>query len=93
MRPSPTRYTIRSSRVSRRDQAPAAKYFNGSGFPIPVNGSRRVSSTIVRARKAIFRSVSTQYRKSSRNSGWKIASRCFFAFLPFRDFAKAHLSL
>ena len=28
-----------------------------------------------RARKAVLRSVSTQYRRSSRNSGWKTASR------------------
>ena len=35
-------------------------YFNGSGFPMPVNGSHSTASMRVKARKAMWRSVSTQ---------------------------------
>src|SRR5690606_24514430 len=34
-----------------------------------------MASTSSKHRRASFRSVSTQYRRSSRNSGWKTASR------------------
>ncbi len=61
------RYTRRCSWVIRRDQQPASTYFSGSGFPIPVNGSRTTASTRSRTRKAIRLSFSTQSRKSSRN--------------------------
>lgn len=70
-----TRYTIRCSSVRRRDHAPARRYFSGSGLPMPPNGSRRIASTKSRARSATRRFVSTQYRRSSMYSGWKMASR------------------
>src|SRR5208283_989150 len=70
MRPSLNRYTSRCSWVMRLDQQPASTNFNGSGLPMPVNGSFMTASTSSRIRSAAFRSAFTQYRKSSRNSGW-----------------------
>src|SRR5262245_14308036 len=79
-----TRYTIGSSCVSRRDQVFGARYFNGSGLPSPSNGSRMIASMRSNSRRATLRSVSTQYRRSSRNSGWNTASaRAFLALLFF----------
>src|ERR1019366_10214414 len=59
----------------RLDQQPARANLNGSGLPIPVNGSLSTASTSSRVRSAAFRSVLTQYLKSSRNSGWNTAWR------------------
>src|SRR5664280_99002 len=59
----------------RLDQQPASANFNGSGLPIPVNGSFITASTSSRVRSATFRSALTQYLKSSRNSGWNTAWR------------------
>src|ERR1035438_9329951 len=59
----------------RLDQQPASTNFNGSGLPMPVNGSFSTASTSSRVRSAAFRSVLTQYLKSSRNSGWNTAWR------------------
>src|SRR5438876_11506043 len=75
MRSWRTRYTIRCSSVRRRDQEPAATNLRGSGLPMPENGSRKMASTRSRARNATFRFVSTQKRRSSRNSGWNTATR------------------
>lgn len=75
MRLELTRYTIRCSWVSRRDHTPGARYFSGSGFPIPANGSLTMASIRSNARSAVLRSVSTQWRRSSMNSGWKTVSR------------------
>src|SRR5215470_6369716 len=84
MRSSLTKYTMRCSCVSRRDQVFGARYFNGSGLPTPSNGSRMIASMRSNAREATLRSVSTQYRRSSRNSGWNTASaRSFLALLFF----------
>jgi hypothetical protein len=47
-----------------------------------------MSSTIFNIRSAVFRSVLTQYSKSSRNSGWNIANRLVLSLLLL---AKAHL--
>src|ERR1039458_6004440 len=68
----------------RLDQQPASTNFNGSGLPMPANGSLITASTSSRIRRATFRSVPTQYFRSSRNSGWKTAS-CS------TDRAKSHL--
>src|ERR1035438_2786204 len=59
----------------RLDQQPASANFKGSGLPIPVNGSFITASTSSRIRSAAFRSVLTQYLKSSRNSDWNTACR------------------
>src|SRR5579862_3775008 len=48
---------------------------------MPENGSRMIASTRSRTRSATRRSVATQYRRSSRNSGWKTASRSAPAFV------------
>src|ERR1019366_7069652 len=68
----------------RLDQQPASANFNGSGLPIPVNGSFITASTSSRVRSAAFRSVLIQYLKSSRNSGWNPAC-------PTTGRAKSHL--
>src|SRR5574341_1389494 len=83
MRSSLTRYTRRCSCVSRRDHVFGARYFNGSGLPIPSNGSRIIALMRSNARRATLRSVGAQYRKSSRNSGWNTASRSFLILLFF----------
>src|SRR5262249_6285327 len=83
MRSSLTRYTMRCSCVSRRDHVFGARYFNGSGLPTPSNGSRTIASMMSKARRATLRSVSTQCRRSSRNSGWNTASRSFLVLLFF----------
>src|ERR1035437_4991214 len=75
MRVSLTRETSRCSWMMRLDQQPASANFNGSGLPIPVNGSFSTASTSSRVRSAAFRSVLTQYLKSSRNSSWNTACR------------------
>ena len=75
MEPSPTRYTRRCSCVMRLDQQPARRYLSGSGLPGPWKGSRITASTRSNTLIAAFRSDLTQYRRSSRNSGWKTAAR------------------
>lgn len=75
MRSSATKYTRRCSWVRRRDHAPAARCFSRSGFPIPVKGSLSTASTKSSARSAVFLSCRTQCFRSSRNSGWKTATR------------------
>ena len=45
------------------------RYFSGSGFPTPRKGALTIASTMSNARRATLRSVSTQYRRSPRNSG------------------------
>src|SRR5262249_48901604 len=93
MRSALTAYTRRCSSVIRRDQAPARACLRGSGFPTPWNGSRVTASTRSSTRRAVRRLVSTQYRRSWRNSGWKTATRLLGApecGLPF--FAKAEVS-
>ena len=52
-----TRYTSRCSSVIRRDQAPAIPYLRGSGFPIPLVGSRSASSISRLMRLRIERSA------------------------------------
>src|SRR5438552_1915641 len=42
---------------------------------MPENASRHAASWSSRTRRAVRLSVSTQYRRSWRNSGWKIGSR------------------
>src|SRR5438045_6902662 len=42
---------------------------------MPVNGSRNTTSTSSNTRNATRRSAAIQARRSSRNSGWKTASR------------------
>ncbi len=59
----------------RLDQQPASRNRSGSGLPCPWNGSRNTASTRSRTRIAVFRSVLTQYRRSYRNSEWKMANR------------------
>jgi len=49
--------------------APDARYFKGLGLPMPVKGSRRITSIKSKARSKILQLVSAQNRKSSRNSG------------------------
>ncbi len=85
MRSPLTAYTSRCSSVILRDHAPARTYFSGSGFPMPWKGSRMTASTRSRTRSATRRFVSTQKRRSWRNSGWKTGSRSGF-------FAKAEVS-
>src|SRR5262249_23071434 len=53
----------------RRDHTPGPSPFKGSGLPSPEKGSRRMASTRRRTRRAIFRSRSIQYTRSSRNWG------------------------
>ena len=77
-----TRYTRRCSCVSRRDHAPDNGCLRGSGLPIPVNGSLITLSIRSNARIATRRSLLTQNRRSSINSGWNTASR---ATLPCRS--------
>ena len=81
MRSARTRYTTRCSCVTRLDHVLGAKWRKGSGLPRPENGSRMTASTRASTRSATRRSVSTQYRRSSRNSGWKAASRSALRFV------------
>src|SRR5271165_5065292 len=59
----------------RLDQQPTNPNFSGSGLPMPSNGSSKMASTSSNTRSAAFRSVFTQYVRSSRNCDWKTASR------------------
>ena len=62
---------------------PGGQVFSGSGLPMPSNGSRRMASIKSITRMASLRSVSTQKRRSSMNSGWKTAARSFLLKVDF----------
>ena len=62
-------------RDAARPAACQLECFNGSGLPIPSNGSRMTASTSSSIHSATLRSVFAQYSRSSRNFGWKTASR------------------
>jgi len=52
----------------RRDQYPDRSPFSGSGFPMPENGSHRISAVRRTILVAVFRSAPSQCRKSSQAS-------------------------
>lgn len=58
-----------------RDHTFAPKCLIGSGFPIPLKGSRVTASTKSMTLRATRRLVSIQKRRSSLNSSWKKAAR------------------
>ncbi len=59
----------------RRDHTFAPRCLIGSGFPIPLKGSRVTASTRSMTLSATRRLVSIQKRRSSLNSSWKKAAR------------------
>jgi hypothetical protein len=67
--------TSRSASLMRRGQTFPPRYFSGSGFPIPANGSCGAASIRSSSRSAVFRFVSTPYLRSSRHSSWRVARR------------------